>query len=73
MAPLQLRWFAFLSELFPLKADNQTSASFMRMLSDQLLFSPISLALFFVFLTVADGGGRKAISKKFNHAFIPSL
>ncbi|TGZ79720.1 hypothetical protein EX30DRAFT_359361 [Ascodesmis nigricans] len=73
MAPLQLHWFALLSTLFPLTPATKTIASLLRMLCDQLFFSPASLALFFVFLTVTEGGGQKAVSRKFNHAFMPSL
>ncbi len=31
------------------------------------------LALFFLFMTVAEGGGRRAITRKFQEVYIPSL
>lgn len=73
MAPVQLEWFAYLGQVFPITENNQTAMSICRMLCDQILWSPISLALFFIFLTVAEGGGKRAISRKFGVAFIPSL
>jgi protein Mpv17 len=41
MAPLQLEWFQFLSEQFPITATNKTSAAIWRVLCDQIIFSPI--------------------------------
>ena len=33
----------------------------------------VGLALFFLFMTVAEGGGRRAITRKFQDVYIPSL
>jgi protein Mpv17 len=73
MAPLQLAWFAWLSEVFPMEEDNRTSAALWRVLMDQIVFSPIGLALFFTFMTVTEGGGYKAVKRKFEGVFGPTL
>ena len=31
------------------------------------------LGLFFTFMTVAEGGGRKAVTKKFQDVYVPTL
>jgi protein Mpv17 len=73
MAPVQLQWFAYLSETFPITSTNQTSAVMWRVLLDQIVFSPIGLALFFIFMTMTEGGGKQAVMKKFNTIFISAL
>jgi len=73
MAPLQLEWFQFLSEQFPITATNKTSAAIWRVLCDQIIFSPIALALFFTFMTVAEGGGKHAIKRKLAEVFASAL
>ena len=40
---------------------------------DQLIFAPIGLSIFFTFMTVAEGGGRRAIIKKFQDVYVPAL
>ena len=40
---------------------------------DQLLFAPISLGVFFTFMTLAEGGGKKHVVKKFQDIYIPTL
>lgn len=44
-----------------------------RMAMDQLIFAPIGLGFFFTFMTVAEGGGRKAVTKKFQDVYVPAL
>jgi protein Mpv17 len=73
MAPLQLAWFAWLSEAFPMREDNKTSATLWRVLFDQILFSPISLAMFFAFMTLAEGAGFKAVRRKLDSVFWMAL
>lgn len=41
MAPLQLKWFAFLSRTFPLTAASSTLPALKRVAFDQLLFAPV--------------------------------
>ena len=40
---------------------------------DQLIFAPIGLCAFFTFMTLAEGGGKKHIVKKFQDIYIPTL
>ncbi|QDS74658.1 hypothetical protein FKW77_009362 [Venturia effusa] len=44
-----------------------------RVAFDQLLFSPVGLAVFFTFMTVAEGGGKRAITRKFQDLYVPAL
>lgn len=73
MAPIQHKWFGFLNRIFPLAKGAGTSAAAKRTAFDQLLFAPVGLGAFFTFMTVAEGGGRKEIQKKFQDIYIPSL
>ncbi|KEQ90713.1 hypothetical protein AUEXF2481DRAFT_529505 [Aureobasidium subglaciale EXF-2481] len=73
MAPIQHKWFGFLSRVFPLTATAGTTAAAKRVAFDQLLFAPVGLGAFFTFMTVAEGGGRKEVQKKFQDIYIPSL
>ncbi|KAF2667454.1 hypothetical protein BT63DRAFT_426324 [Microthyrium microscopicum] len=73
MAPVQHRWFSFLSSTFPLKAGGATGQAMKRVAFDQLLFAPVGLGLFFTFMTVAEGGGRRAVTKKFRDVYVPAL
>ncbi len=40
---------------------------------DQLIFAPIGLSCFFTFMTVAEGGGKRAVMKKFQDVYVPAL
>ncbi|KAI5776214.1 hypothetical protein EDC01DRAFT_720134 [Geopyxis carbonaria] len=73
MAPIQLQWFQLLSEWFPITELNKTTATIWRVLVDQVFFSPIGLGLFFIFMTVAEGGRKNAVMRKLNHVFLPAL
>ncbi|MCJ1292198.1 hypothetical protein MMC34_003748 [Xylographa carneopallida] len=73
MSPLQYHWFAFLSKSFPITKTAGFSAVLKRVACDQLMFSPVGLACFFTFMTVAEGGGRRAISRKFQDVYLPAL
>jgi protein Mpv17 len=73
MTPLQHRWFAFLSKTFPLTGTGNTVTALKRVAFDQLLFAPCGLACFFTFMTVAEGGGKRAVAKKFQDVYIPAL
>ncbi|KAL8738087.1 MAG: hypothetical protein Q9181_001073 [Wetmoreana brouardii] len=73
MSPVQFHWFSFLSRTFPITKQNATLPVFQRMAFDQLIFAPIGLACFFTFMTVTEGGGRRAVARKFQDVYLPSL
>jgi len=73
MAPLQLSWFAWLSDVFPATGGHQTAAVMWRVFLDQIVFSPISLAAFFLFMGLCEGSDLKAVRRKLNVVFIPAL
>ncbi|KAF2771778.1 hypothetical protein EJ03DRAFT_25077 [Teratosphaeria nubilosa] len=73
MAPLQLRWFAWLNSTFPIGAGKSTTNALRRVAFDQLIFAPCGLAAFFTFMTVAEGGGKRAVVKKFQDVYVPTL
>jgi len=73
MSPIQFHWFAFLSSAFPISKDAGTVSALKRVACDQLIFAPFSLACFFAFMTIAEGGGRRAISRKLQDTYIPAL
>lgn len=93
MAPVQLRWFAFLNSTFPIgvAGASNTFAALKRVAFDQFIFAPIGewyissllqgdltdepsgLGCFFIFMTVCEGGGRRAITRKFQDVYVPAL
>ncbi|KAI1913525.1 hypothetical protein LOZ12_003786 [Ophidiomyces ophidiicola] len=73
MAPVQFQWFGFLSRAFPVTKQHATLPAMKRVAMDQLIFAPIGLVCFFTFMTVAEGGGRRAISRKLQDVYIPTL
>ncbi|MCJ1252422.1 hypothetical protein MMC24_000228 [Lignoscripta atroalba] len=73
MSPLQFQWFSFLSRAFPITKHSGTVPAMKRVAMDQLIFAPIGLACFFTFMTVAEGGGRKAVTRKFQDVYLPAL
>lgn len=88
MAPVQYKWFGFLSRTFPMPnaagveglskgarkiTGTALGAASRRVAFDQLLFSPVGLACFFTFMTVAEGGGREAVGRKFRDVYVPAL
>lgn len=73
MAPLQHKWYSFLSRTFPFTKTSVTVPTLKRVAFDQLIFAPIGLAIFFTFMTIAEGGGKRAIMKKFQDVYIPAL
>ncbi|KAL1582103.1 hypothetical protein WHR41_09226 [Cladosporium halotolerans] len=75
MAPLQLRWFAFLNNAFPVgvAGASSTAAAMKRVAFDQLIFAPGGLACFFTFMTVCEGGGKRAVTRKFQDVYVPTL
>lgn len=73
MTPVQFKWFGFLTRLFPITTQSATVPALERVAFDQLLFAPFGLSCFFTFMTVAEGGGKRHIVKKFQDVFIPTL
>ncbi|RMD41145.1 hypothetical protein DV735_g3985, partial [Chaetothyriales sp. CBS 134920] len=72
-APVQFKWFALLTRLFPVTASRGTVPALQRVAMDQLIFAPVGLATFFTFMTVAEGGGQRQVLKKFKDIYLPTL
>jgi len=73
MAPVQHKWFGFLSRTFPVTKTAAFVPALKRVAFDQFLFAPIGLGLFFTFMTVAEGGGKRAVQRKFQDVYVPAL
>jgi hypothetical protein len=73
MAPIQFQWFGALSRWFPITKARGMTPALQRMAMDQLIFAPMGLGCFFTFMTVAEGGGRRAVTKKFQDVYMPAL
>lgn len=73
MAPVQFKWFKFLERCFPLTKASAFGPAMKRVAMDQLLFAPFGIATFFTVMTVAEGGGRRAVSSKLRDMYIPTL
>jgi hypothetical protein len=73
MSPIQHRWFGFLSRTFPVSKGAAWLPALKRVAFDQFLFAPAGLAAFFTFMTVAEGGGKRAVQRKFQDVYVPAL
>jgi len=73
MAPIQFKWFQFLGRVFPISKTSAFGPAMKRVAFDQLIFAPAGLLVFFTTMTVAEGGGRRAISQKLRDMYIPTL
>ncbi|KAI9825495.1 MAG: hypothetical protein M1826_006991 [Phylliscum demangeonii] len=73
MAPVQFKWFQLLSRAFPVTKAAGLAPALKRVAFDQLVFAPAGLACFFTFMTVAEGGGKRAILRKFQDVYMPAL
>ncbi|KAJ5279869.1 hypothetical protein N7478_005241 [Penicillium angulare] len=73
MAPIQFQWFGFLSRAFPLTKANPTTPVFKRVAFDQFIFAPFGLACFFTYMTIAEGGGKRALTQKLRDVYLPTL
>lgn len=73
MSPVQYHWFAFLSRSFPVTKTAGMVPVLKRVAFDQLMFAPFGLACFFTFMTVAEGGGKRAVIRKFQDVYVPAL
>ncbi len=73
MAPLQFRWFKFLERCFPITKTSAFGPAMKRVAFDQLIFAPFGIACFFTVMTVAEGGGRRAVYHKLRDMYVPTL
>lgn len=73
MAPVQFKWFQFLSRAFPITKSSALGPALKMVAFDQLIFAPVGIAIFFSVMTVAEGGGRRAISRKLRDMYLPTL
>lgn len=73
VAPIQFRWFKLLERLFPMSKTSSFGPALKRVAFDQIVFAPFGVALFFSAMTVAEGGGRRAISNKLRDMYVPTL
>ncbi|KAK4109826.1 hypothetical protein N656DRAFT_322364 [Canariomyces notabilis] len=73
MAPVQFRWFKFLEKCFPISKTSAFAPAMKRVAFDQLIFAPFGVAAFFTVMTVAEGGGRRAVSQKLRDMYVPTL
>ncbi|KAI1467655.1 Mpv17/PMP22 family protein [Daldinia caldariorum] len=73
MAPLQYKWFSFLSRAFPITKTSAFAPAMKRVILDQLIFAPFGIACFFTTMTLAEGGGRREVAQKLRDMYIPTL
>ena len=73
MAPIQFKWFKFLERIFPISKTSAFGPAMKRVAFDQFIFAPVGLVIFFTTMTVAEGGGRRAVSSKLRDMYIPTL
>ncbi|KAI4138264.1 MAG: hypothetical protein L6R39_006884, partial [Caloplaca ligustica] len=73
ISPVQFYWFQFLTRTFQITKHRTTLPVLQRMAFDQLIFAPCGLACFFTFMTVTEGGGRRAVARKFQDVYLPAL
>ncbi|KAL6819204.1 hypothetical protein V8C40DRAFT_252691 [Trichoderma camerunense] len=73
MAPVQFRWFKLLERLFPITKGSAFVPAMKRVAFDQLIFAPFGVGVFFTAMTIAEGGGRRAVTHKLRDMYIPTL
>jgi hypothetical protein len=73
MAPIQFKWFKFLSSAFPMTKTSQFGPALKRVAFDQFIFAPFGVGAFFTVMTIAEGGGRRAVTNKLRDMYIPTL
>ena len=91
MAPIQFKWFKFLSRAFPITKSAGIGPALKMVAFDQLIFAPVGMmsrilllqyyytdlttgiATFFTVMTVAEGGGRRAVGHKLRDMYLPTL
>ncbi|KAI8968243.1 hypothetical protein BDF20DRAFT_895190 [Mycotypha africana] len=88
VAPLGGKWYMFLDKFFPMPvvataaskvlqqqaAKTANKMAIKRMITDQALFAPAGLVLFFTVMGLAETGGRwEGVREKFRDAYAPAL
>jgi len=73
MAPVQFKWFQFLSRAFPITKESALVPAMKMVAFDQLIFAPVGIACFFTVMTIAEGGGKRAVSHKLRDMYLPTL
>lgn len=73
MAPVQFRWFKLLESTFPMGKTSSFGPAIKRMAADQFIFAPFGVAVFFTIMTIAEGGGKRAVSTKLRDMYVPTL
>ncbi|KAH8894219.1 hypothetical protein GQ53DRAFT_744952 [Thozetella sp. PMI_491] len=73
MAPVQFRWFKVLERTFPITKTSAFGPAMKRVVFDQLVFAPFGVACFFTAMTLAEGGGRRAVYNKLKDMYVPTL
>ncbi|KAG7287231.1 hypothetical protein NEMBOFW57_006737 [Staphylotrichum longicolle] len=73
MAPVQFRWFKLLEKTFPITKTAAFVPAMKRVAFDQLIFAPFGVACFFTAMTIAEGGGKRAVYHKMRDMYVPTL
>ncbi|KYK54432.1 hypothetical protein DCS_06390 [Drechmeria coniospora] len=73
IAPLQFKWFRFLEHTFPMTKASASGPAMKRVALDQFIYAPFGVALFFIAMTIAEGGGRRAVHSKLREMYVPTL
>lgn len=73
MAPVQFRWFKLLESVFPITKASAFVPAMKRVAFDQLVFAPFGVACFFTAMTIAEGGGKRAVYHKMRDMYVPTL
>ncbi|KAH8594325.1 hypothetical protein B0O99DRAFT_625595 [Bisporella sp. PMI_857] len=73
MAPVQFKWFKFLSRAFPITKTSGLGPAMKMVAFDQLVFAPVGIATFFTVMTIAEGGGKRAVTHKLRDMYLPTL
>jgi protein Mpv17 len=73
MAPVQFRWFKLLEKTFPITKTAAFVPAMKRVAFDQLIFAPFGVAAFFTAMTIAEGGGKRAVAHKMRDMYVPTL
>jgi protein Mpv17 len=73
MAPVQFRWFKLLEKAFPITKTAAFLPAMKRVAFDQLIFAPFGVAAFFTAMTLAEGGGKRAVYHKMRDMYVPTL
>ncbi|KAG2171520.1 hypothetical protein INT43_008246 [Umbelopsis isabellina] len=82
VAPLVGKWFMFLEKRFPMSTVQQAAGGWLkhndkttlkRMITDQTLFAPMSLSLFFTVMGLVETGSIEGVQAKFKDAYLPAI